>query len=120
MRVLAQLGVAVLARGDDEGGWARPDWLAQVVGRSRAMLFTHLAGLARKGVMPVLVIEDALWVVSDDPNPLTAGAGLVAAHKGGGDTICYEVPPSPSPEIKTVFRSAPVPDQAMRSLHSQG
>ncbi len=81
IRLLAQLGVAVLAREEAEGGWARADWLAQVVGRSRAMLFTHLAGLARKGVMPVLVSEDALWVASDEPSPLTAVAGLVSAHR---------------------------------------
>ena len=47
-----------MAREEAEGGWARPDWLAQVVGRSRAILFTHLAGLARKGVMPVLVSDN--------------------------------------------------------------
>ena len=118
IRLLAQLGVAVLARGEAEGGWARPDWLAQVVGRSRAMLFTHLAGLARKGVMPVLVIEDALWVVSDDPNPLTAGAGLVATHRWRGYTSGYEVPLLLSSEVKAVFRSAESPDQVMRTLDS--
>ena len=116
IRLLAQLGVAVLAREEAEGGWARPDWLAQVVGRSRAILFTHLAGLARKGVMPVLVIEDALWVVSDDPNPLTAGAGLVAAHRWRGYTSGYEVPLPLSSEVKAVFRSAASPDQVMRTL----
>src|SRR5260370_26297878 len=79
IRLLAQLGVAVLAREEAEGGWARADWLAQVVGRSRAMLFTHLAGLARKGVMPVLVSEDALWVASAEPSPLPAGGVLVIA-----------------------------------------
>ena len=118
IRLLAQLGVAVLAREEAEGGWARPDWLAQVVGRSRAMLFTHLAGLARKGVMPVLVIEDALWVVSDDPNPLTAGAGLVATHRWRGYTSGYEVPLPLSSEVKAVFRSAASPDQVMRTLDS--
>jgi hypothetical protein len=82
------------------------------------MLFTHLAGLARKGVMPVLVIEDALWVVSDDPNPLTAGAGLVATHRWRGYTIGYEVPLPLSSEVKAVFRSSASPDQVMRTLDS--
>jgi hypothetical protein len=108
--------VAVLAREEAGGGWARPDWLAHVVGRSRALLFTHLAGLARKGVMPVLVIEDALWVVSDDPNPLTAGAGLVATHRWRGYTSGYAVPLPLSSDVKAVFRSAGSPDQVMRIL----
>ena len=90
--------------------------MAQVVGRSRALLFTHLAGLARKGVMPVLVIEDALWVVSDDPNPLTVGAGLLPAHRWQGYTIGYTVPPPLSSEVKAVFRSAASPDLVMQTL----
>ena len=118
IRLLAQLGVAILAREEAEGGWSRPDWLAQVVGRSRALLFTHLAGLARKGVMPVLVSEDALWVVSDEPNPLTAVAGLVAAHRWRGYTLGYAVPLPLSSEVKAVFRSPASPDQAMRILDS--
>jgi len=117
IRLLAQLGVAILAREEAEGGWARPDWLAQVVGHSRAMLFAHLAGLARKGVMPVLVSEDALWVVSDEPNPLTAVTGLVAApHRWRGYTSGYEVSLPLSSDVKAVFRSATSPDQVMRIL----
>ncbi len=116
IRLLAQLGVAILAREEAEGGWARPDWLAQVVGRSRALLFTHLARLARKGVMPVLVSEDALWVTSDDPNPLTAVAVLVAPHRWQGYTSGYTFPLPLSSEVKAVFRSASSPEQAMRTL----
>ena len=81
---LAQLGMAILAKDKNNGGWNRPDWWAQIVGRGRAILFTHLASLARKGVMPVLVGGDAIWVVSDDPNPLIAIPGLVAAQKWKG------------------------------------
>lgn len=116
IRLLAQFGVAILAREEAEGGWARPDWLAQVVGRSRALLFADLAGLARKGVMPVLVNEEALWLVSDDPNPLMTGASLLAAGRWRGYTIGYEVPLSLSSEVKAVLRSTESPDQVMRTL----
>ncbi len=92
IKQLAQLGVAILAKDQNDGGWARPDWWAQIAGRSRAVLFSHLANLARRGTMPVLVDQDALWVVSDDPNPLSAAPGLIAAHRWQGYRVGYEVP----------------------------
>ncbi len=116
IKLLAQLGVAILAKDENHGGWGRPDWEVQIVGRSRAILFTHLATLARKGVMPALVHRDALWVVSDDPNPLTAVSGLLAAHRWGGFFVGYEVPLSLSSEVKTIFRTAGSPDQVAMAL----
>jgi hypothetical protein len=116
IKLLAQLGVAILAKEENNGGWARPDWWAQIIGRSRAILFTHLVSLARKGVMPVLVDRDALWVVSDDPNPLTAIPGLVAAHRWKGYSVGYEVPLPLSSEVKVVFRTAKHPDQVVIAL----
>jgi hypothetical protein len=79
------------------------------------MLFTHLAGLARKGTMPVLVDRDAFWVVSDDPNPLSAVPGLVAAHRWRGYSVGYEVPLPLSREVKAVFATAEHPEQASRA-----
>jgi hypothetical protein len=116
IKQLAQLGVAILAKDQNEGGWARPDWWAQVVGRSRAVLFSHLANLARKGTMPVLVDRDALWVVSDDPNPLSAAPGLVAPHRWQGYRVGYEVPLPLSREVKAVFKEGEHPDRASMTL----
>ncbi len=116
IKLLAQLGVAILAKEENDGGWNRPDWWVQIVGRSRAIMFTHLATLARKGVMPALVHRDALWVVSDDPNPRTAVPGLLAAHRWRGFFAGYEVPLSLSSEVKAIFRTAGSPDQVAIAL----
>jgi len=116
IKLLAQLGVAILAKEANNGGWARPDWWVQIVGRSRAILFSHLATLARRGTMPALVDRDALWVVSDDPNPLTAVPGLVAAHRWRGFFVGYEVPLPLSSEVKAIFRTAEPPDQVAMAL----
>jgi hypothetical protein len=106
IKLLAQIGVTTLAQEKTTGGWSRPDWLTQITGRSRATLFAHLAGLARKGTMPVLVDRDALWVVSNDPNPLTAVPGLVVAPRWRGYTVGYEVPLLLSNEVREAFRTA--------------
>jgi hypothetical protein len=66
--------------------------------------------------MPALVNRDALWVVSDDPNPLTAVPGLVAAHRWMGYFVGYEVPLPLSSEVKAIFRTAEPPDQVARAL----
>ncbi len=116
IKLLAKLGVDILAKEENDGGWARPDWWMQIVGRSRAILFTHLATLARKGIMPALVNQDALWVVSDDPNPLTAVPGLVAAHRWRGFFVGYEVPLPLSNEVKAIFRTAGPPDKVAMAL----
>jgi len=106
IKLLAELGVTILAQEKPTGGWSRPDWRAQIIGRSRATLFAHLAGLVRKGTMPVLVDRDALWVVSNDPNPLTAVPDLVTAPRWRGYTVGYEVPLPLSGDVREVFRTA--------------
>ncbi len=116
IKQLAQLGVAILAKEAIDGGWARPDWWVQIVGRSRAILFNHLATLARRGIMPALVHRDALWVVSDDPNPRTAVPGLLAAYRWRGFFAGYEVPLPLSSEVKAIFRTARSPDQLAMAL----
>jgi hypothetical protein len=116
IKLLAQLGVAILAKEKNDGGWARPDWWVQIVGRSRAILFTHLASFARKGIMPVLADRDALWVVSDDPNPLTAVPTLQATHQRRGYFVGYKVPLPLSNEVKAIFRTTESPDQVARAL----
>ncbi len=116
IKLLGRLGVAILAKEKNDGGWARPDWWEQIVGRSRAILFTHLASFARKGVMPTLVDRDALWVVSDDPNPLTAASGLLTAHRWRGYFVGYKVPLPLSHEVKAIFRTTESPEQVARAL----
>ena len=108
--------MAILAKDENNGGWGRPDWEVQIAGRARAILFAHLATLARKGVMPALVHRDALWVVSDDPNPLTAVAGLLSAHRWTGFVVGYKVPLPLSSEVKAIFRTVEPPDQVAMAL----
>ena len=105
IQLLVRLGGEILLKEQAAGGWHRPDWWVQISGRSRALLFAHLVGLVRKGTMPVLVSGDALWVVSDDPNPLTAVPGLVMPHRWRGYSVGYEVPLPLSREVREVFRT---------------
>jgi hypothetical protein len=116
IKQLAQLGVAILAEAENNGGWSRPDWWAQIVGHSRAVLFHHLASLARKGTMPVLVDRDAFWVISDDPNPFTAVPDLVTAHRWKGYIAGYKVPLPLSSEIREAFRTAEHDDHFVKVL----
>jgi hypothetical protein len=106
IKLLAQLGGEILLKEQATGGWSRPDWWGQIIGRSRALLFAHLVGLVRKGTMPVLVNGDALWVVSDDPNSLTAVPGLIIPHRWRGYSVGYEVPLPLSREVREVFSAA--------------
>ena len=120
IELLAQLGVAILAKEKNDGGWARPDWWMQIVGRSRAVLFTHLASFARKGLMPALVNRDALWIVSDDPNPLTTVPWLRATHQWMGYFVGYNVPLPLSNDVKAIFRTSEAPGQAGQGARHPG
>jgi hypothetical protein len=66
--------------------------------------------------MPVLVDRDALWVASNDPNPLTAVPGLVNARRWRGYTVGYEVPLSLSGEVREAFRTSQHADQVVKAL----
>lgn len=116
IKQLVQLGVTIIAKNQNAGGRGRRDWWIQIIGQSKAILFTHLASLARKGTMPVLVAQDAIWVVSDDPNPVSAVPGLVPAHGWRGYTIGYDAPLPLSSEVKSTFRAGDHPDQVARTL----
>jgi hypothetical protein len=118
IKLLAKLGVNILAKEKNDGGWARADWLVQIVGRSRAVLFTHLATFARKGIMPALVDHDALWVVSDDPNPLSTFPWLRATHQWRGYFVGYKVPLPLSNEVKAIFRTHESPEQVAMALNT--
>ena len=102
---LAERGVAALAQEQAAGGWGRPDWWTFLVGGSRATLFAQLVRLVRKGTMPVLLASDALWVVSNDPDPLTAVPGLVTARPWQGYTASYTDPLPLSGEVQAAFRT---------------
>lgn len=116
IKQLAQRGVAILAEDESRGGWARPDWWTQVVGRSQAIFFSHLASLTRRGAMPVLVDQDALWIVADTPNPLAAIPGLISVQRWRGYMVGYEVPLPLSFEVKAAFRTAEHPGQVVEAL----
>lgn len=113
---LAHLGLTIIATDEYPDGWKRPDWEVQIVGRGRALLFAHLAGLARKGTMPVLLDHDALWIVSDNPNPLTAIPGLLTARTWNGYRVGYQVPLPLSREVQEAFRTTHDPDRVAMVL----
>jgi hypothetical protein len=117
LSLLAHRGAYLLAHDQAASGWGRPDWWAQFVGRSRALLFAHLVQLVRKGTMPVLVTPDALWVVSNNLNPLSAVPGLVSAARWNGYAVGYTVPLSLSSEVRAIFQTGKTL-QAEQAAHS--
>ena len=119
IQLLARRGISILAQEQKAGGWERPDWAVQVLGSGQVNLFSHLVGLVRKGIMPVLIDGDALWVVSDDPNPLTTVLGLLTTSRHWrGYTIGYEVPLPLSREVREAFRTRESVTQLAMELDS--
>ena len=66
--------------------------------------------------MPILVTPDALWVVSNDLNPLTAVPGLVNSSRWNGYAVGYAVPLSLSSEVRAIFHTTQRADQAALAL----
>ncbi len=118
LHLLAQRGAHLLAQDQAASGWGRPDWWAQFVGRSRALLFSQLVQLVRKGTMPVLVTPDALWIVSNDLNPLRAVPGLINSARWNGYAVGYNVPLSLTSAVRAIFQTGtPLQaEQAARAL----
>ena len=83
-----------------------------IIGGSRAALFAHLVRLVKRGVMPVLLHGDALWVVSDDPHPLTAVPGLLNGPRWNGYRGGYTVPLTLSRDVQHIFQTVTSPDHA--------
>lgn len=96
---LADLGVTSFSQEQATGWWA------SLVGGSRATLFAHLVRLVRKGIMPVLVAHNALWVVSNDPNPLTAVPDLAKTRNWHGYTPGYTAPLPLSTDLRDTLRT---------------
>jgi hypothetical protein len=103
---LAEFGISLLAQEQTALGWSRPDWWIQVVGLGRALLFAQLVSMVKKGIMPVLVERDALWVISDEAHPPSAVPGLVTAQRWMGYTVGYEAPLLLTAEVRDAFKCA--------------
>jgi hypothetical protein len=116
IRLLARLSLAIIEQDRATGGWARPDWQAQIASSSRAHLFTHLSRLVRQGTMPVLVYGDSFWVVSNDPNPLKAVPTLVQSRQWRGYSVGYEAPLPLSDNVRAILRRAEYAGQAASAL----
>jgi hypothetical protein len=116
IKQLAEYGIALLREPAEAGGWARPDWWAQIAGRQWALLFADLARLVRRGTSPVLIAGDAFWVISPDPNPATAVPGLLSTQRWNGFAPGYEVPLFLSRKVQDLFRSKEPVDQIVSKL----
>lgn len=101
---LIEQSLAMLYLPSEEGGWSRPDWWAQLQGRRTALLFRDLVQLVKQGSMPVLLSGDAFWVISRDPNPLTAVPGLFSNQRWKGFALGYSVPLVLTKEVQALFR----------------
>ncbi len=113
---LAHLGLAQFSPEHPESAWYRAEWWQQIVGGGRAVLFAHLARLVKRGVMPVLLHRDALWIVSDDPNPLTAVAGLLSGSRWTGYYVAYPTPLPLARDVQHIFHTVSSPAEAVRVL----
>ncbi len=115
--LLANLGLTHFSHEQPTGGLFRSEWWTHIVGGSRATLFAHLARLVKRGTMPVLLNGDGLWLVSDDPNPLTAAPGLLDARLWNGYRVGYAVPLPLSRDVREIFRTSGSPTQAATHLN---
>ena len=76
--------LAEAARAEQQDPLYRPDWWLAIVTLSKARIFRKLAELAALGLPPVAVHTDALYVVSDEADPLAAVPSLVQEEQGIG------------------------------------
>jgi len=113
---LAARSVTLLGEERASGGWGRPDWSAQVTGRAQALLFASLVHLVRSDAFPILVTRQALWVVSNNPNPQTSVPVLFNRQRWRGYSVAYKVPLALSSEVRTLLRASEQPAQVMSSL----
>jgi hypothetical protein len=113
---LVEGAVTSFALREEEGGWSRPDWQAQILGRARALLFTDLTRFVKRGTMPVLLHGDAFWTASADPNPLTAVPGLLPKRRWNGYRVGYAVPLFLSREVRDLFRGEKAIDEVVNVL----
>ncbi|QBD83216.1 hypothetical protein EPA93_47550 [Ktedonosporobacter rubrisoli] len=100
IRQIAELSISLLTHSQ-----SRLAWEAQIRGRQQALLFTQLAQLVKLGLMPVLVKDDALWTVSDDPSPFTAAGNLLSSAPWSGFIPGYRVPLPLSREVQDALSS---------------
>jgi hypothetical protein len=103
---LAQLGIDLIGQTREAGGWGRPDWWAQLVGGGQAQFFRQLVQLVRKGIMPVLVVGNAFWLVSDEANPTAAAPLLFSSRRWSGYMVGYQTPLPLSNVVKEAFQKA--------------
>lgn len=114
--VMAHVAIGKLADEDTTGGLYRPDIWALVVGRACANIFHNLETYRLRGYTPVLIYTDALWFVSNDPNPETAIPGLLDKHdKLGGYKLVYTLPMSK--DVKEAFRTIDSPTKLTMRLN---
>ena len=116
--MISRLGIEKIIDENAPTRLYRPDWWAQIIGQSRANMFAYLGNIVRRGSMPVLIDRQALWFVSNDPNPLTAVPGL--SNASGGFKTAYQAPLALSREIKETFRTTDCADQLARKLDATG
>ncbi|MBA2677991.1 MAG: hypothetical protein H0U76_06305 [Ktedonobacteraceae bacterium] len=115
---VAHVGVGKLGDDDTSGGLFRPDIWALVVGRSFANMLYNIETFRRAGFTPVLVYTDALWYISDDPNPETALPAIVDKQdKLGGYKVVYNPPLAMSKDVIDAFAKIDSPTKLVRRLN---
>jgi hypothetical protein len=117
---IAHVGVGKLADDSTSGGLYRPDLWALTVGRACANIFYNVDSLRKKtGLTPVLIYTDALWFISNDPNPETAISGIVdtTGSKLGGYKVVYKHPLALTKEVIDAFEKIESPTKLTRRLN---
>lgn len=118
---IAHVGVGKLADEDTTGGLYRPDIWALVVGRACANIFFNVEQIRSKfGLTPILIHTDALWYVSNDPNPETAVPNIVdKAGKLGGYKVVYAKPLAVK-DVAAVIAKETSPAKLVRLVNQLG
>jgi hypothetical protein len=115
---IAHVGVGKLGDPDTSGGLFRPDIWALVVGRSFANMFYNIETFRKAGFTPALVYTDALWFISNDPNPETALPAIVDKQdKLGGYKVVYNPPLAMSKDVIDSFAKIDSPTKLVRRLN---
>jgi hypothetical protein len=115
---IAHVGIGKLGDEDTSGGLFRPDIWALVVGRSFANIFYNIETFRKAGYIPALVYTDALWYVSNDPDPQTALPGIVDKQdKLGGYKVVYNPPLAMSKDVIDAFAKIDSPTKLVRRLN---
>lgn len=106
VKEIACMGVGKLGSKHYDHQFKRPNWWADVVGRTRETVLYALAKYRDMGHTPVIAYADAIGFVSRNPDPRTAVPGILDREgKLGGYKVAYAHSIQVTPELVDVYQN---------------